>query len=64
MYKDDYLASLEAHIREIDIELANPPEPWKPFGTYADMIYPLVFWGDIGGVPIWERIDTEYGFRL
>jgi hypothetical protein len=36
--------------------LASPPEGWSTFGTHIDQPnVELEFWGEDGGVPIWER---------
>lgn len=37
-------------------QLAAPPAPWVTFGSHVDQPdVALEFWGDEGGVPLWER---------
>lgn len=47
-----YQAERTAILRQI----ATPPPGWFTFGTHVDQPdIALEFWGDDGGVPIWER---------
>jgi len=41
---------------ELQRQLTQPPTGWYVFGTHIDQPdVRLEFWGDEGGVPIWER---------
>lgn len=46
-YRTEYLA--------LQRQLASPPAGWFPFGHHIDIPDPLEFWGDQGGIPLWER---------
>lgn len=47
-YKEEY--------QRLKAQLATPPAGWYMFGTHVDVPdVRLEFWGDEGGVPIWER---------
>jgi hypothetical protein len=37
-------------------QLTRPPEGWHVFGSHTDLPWvELEFWGEEGGIPIWER---------
>lgn len=51
----------ESAYKDLVRQLADPPDGWSTFGTHIDpatgkaLDVELEFWGDDGGVPIWER---------
>lgn len=56
-YRDEYLAMKQ--------QLVQPPAGWSVFGTHIDSPdVALEFWGNDGGMPIWERpappVDAAY----
>lgn len=51
-----HLAAENARLRE---QLASPPPGWYTLGTHGHAETPMEFWGDDGGVPMWERPKVE-----
>ena len=51
------LIGYRTEYRLLQRQLATPPEGWFPFGTHIDRpdVPRLEFWGDHGGIPLWER---------
>ena len=50
------LSGYRVEYERLQRQLASPPPGWFVFGTHIDAPdVALEFWGDEGGVPIWER---------
>lgn len=50
---------LTAEYHRLYRELASPPPGWFTFGSHVGQTVRLEFWGDDGGMPIWERPAEE-----
>lgn len=50
------LEGYKTQYKDLQHQLASPPPGWFTFGTHIDQPdVMLEFWGDEGGIPIWER---------
>lgn len=55
------LIGYRSEYEALERELTAPPAGWFPFGHHVTQAAAdtLEFWGDHGGLPIWERpVDT------
>jgi len=60
-HNEDLRAAYRSAREETVVQLASPPDGWSVFGTHVDQDVELEFWGDDGGVPIWERPRAAAG---